>query len=74
MISIEVEADNAPPFYLLACFATANAYNRSRTHRGSTIDRLVLFDFVRRYGKSLRNFSPAFDQVLPLDKRMNFVG
>ena len=35
MISIEVEADNALPFYLLVCLPTANAYNRSRTRRAA---------------------------------------
>ena len=49
MISIEVEADNALPFYLLACLPTANAYNRLRTRRAAAINWLVvvLFDFVR---------------------------
>lgn len=60
MISIEVEADNAPPFYLLACFPTVNAYNRLRMHRAVVINWLVLFDFVRHYGKSFRNGSGSF--------------
>lgn len=76
MISIEVEADNAPPFYLLACFPTVNAYNRLRMHRAVVINWLVLFDFARHYGKSFRNgsgsFRPNFLQFRIV--YLNFVG
>lgn len=67
MISIEVEADNVPPFYLLTCFSTANAYNHSRTHRVLAINYLVPLDFADHYGESLEMIRCVLSTRKPVD-------